>query len=235
MIFSNNILEMLSKVNSVTNSAILRYPKTVVVSESNDIMIGMDLSKLGSDEFPEIGLNGCLGEFISVFKLFKEDRQVDVQGNTINISDDNIKSSYITSSIQLMEQFDKSPEQIEKTKSIPGVATFDITSDDMKKIKDASGVFKDLSELLITSRDGGVNLSLASTNKFNARSNTFSIAKDAQTSKEFEIKLPIENIKMIPATDYECTVVYNSAKDAYRILLISKQIEGFEMLLSVKL
>jgi len=232
--FSTKLTDVLSQINGVTNSIILRYPQTVAVSESQDMMILMDVSKLDDDAFPEIGLKDSLSDFLALFKLFPDDREVKIEGNTINISSGSLVSSYIVDNIALMEAYNKDVAQFDKTEEVPSVATFDLGTEDIKNIKAATGVFKDLSEVLFTSKDSDMKVSLGATNKFNAKSNTFSVTKGAQTSKEFEIKIPVDNFKMLPVSEYTVHVKYNSSRNSYRILLVNKSLEGFKILMSVK-
>jgi hypothetical protein len=232
--FNSKITEVLTQINGVTNSIILKYPQTVAVSETQDMMILLDLSSLDSDEFPDIGLKDSLGEFLNLFKLFGDDREVQIQGSTIDVTSGDISSSYIVDNIALMDAYNKPPEQFAKTEEVPNVASFDLTVSDIKNLKSATGVFKELSEVIFKSQDGDMILSLGATNKFNAKSNTFSVSKTAQTSKEFEIKIPVENFKMLPISDYLVEVKYNSQRDSYRLLLTNQSLEGCKILMSVK-
>lgn len=232
--FNKDVINVLSQINGVTNSVILKYPQTVAVSESQDMMLLFDISALDSDSFEPIGLKDSLSDFLNLFKLFPEDRNVSIEGNTINVSCAGTSSTYIMDNIALMDAYDKGAEQFEKTEQVPGVATFDLSTGDIKNIKSATGVFKDLSEVLFTSKDGDVMVSLGATNKFNAKSNTFSVTRQASTTKEFEIKIPVENFKMLPVSDYLVEVKYNSARDSYRILLKNKSLDGFKVIMSVK-
>lgn len=232
--FNKNVIDVLTQVNGVTNSIILKYPKTVAVSESQDILLLLDISALDDTPFPEIGLKDSLSDFLNLFKLFPDDRTVQIDGNTVDISAGKLSSSYIMDNIALMDSYNKDAVQFEKTQEVPDVATFVLTTEDIKNIKSASGVFKDLSEVLITSQDGEVQISLGATNKFNAKSNKFSISKPTQATKEFEIKIPIDNFKMLPSSEYNLHVKYNSARDSYRILMQSTTLNGFMILMSVK-
>ena len=76
-------------------------------------------------------------------------------------------------------------------------------------------------------------MSLGATNKFNARDNSYKIRKDAQSTKEFEIKIPVENFKKIPESEYSFEVKYNEARDAYRILMKNKSLSGLKIIMSV--
>lgn len=232
--FNKNVTDVLSQINGVTNSIILKYPQTVAVSESQDLLVLVDLSALDSDSFPEIGLKDSLSDFLNLFKLFPENREVQIEGNSINITSGTLSSSYIMDNVALMDAYNKTPEQFEKTEAVPSVATFDLGVEDIKNIKSATGVFKDLSEVLFTSQDGDMKVSLGATNKFNAKSNTFSVTKQASTSKEFEIKIPVENFKILPVSDYTVEVKYNSTRDSYRIMLLNKSLDGFKIIMPVK-
>ena len=232
--FNKNVTDILTQINGITNSVILKYPETIAVSESADMMVYFDISKLDSDSFEDIGLNDNLSDFLALFKMFENERDVHIENNNINITSGSISSTYIADNISLMDFFNKDTEQFIRTEQIPSVATFDLLTSDIKNIKSATGVFKDLSEIIFTSQDGDMKISLGATNKFNAKSNTYSVTKEAETSKEFEIKISVDNFKTLPVSDYEVHVKYNSARDAYRILLINKSLDGFKILMSVK-
>ena len=232
--FNQKVLDVLQQINAVTNSVILSYPVTVAVAETGDIQIHFDVSEVCETEFQKMGLMDSLNEFLSLFKLFPEDRSVDVQDNIITVKSGRQSSSFITSNLVLMDAYDRDAVQFQRTEEAPNAAVFELNTDDMKQIKSATGVFKDLSEVIIKSQDGEIEVSLGATNKFGARSNTYSVTKDAETSKEFTIKIPVENFKVLPNSDYEFQVKYNSARDSYRILMLNKTLKGFKIMLSVK-
>jgi len=230
--FNKDVINVLTQINGIADSVILKHPITVAKSESDDMIVACDISKLDADQFPDMGIMD-LGGFLNIFKLFPDDADCDISGNTINISSGATSSTYITDLIALMDAFDIDSSRFDKTEAVPSVATFDITSDDIKKIKSASGVFKDLDEVIFESKDGDVIVSLGSTGKFNAKSNTFAITKPAQTSKEFNIHLAAENFKKLPVSDYQVQVKYNSSKDAYRVMLFNKSLDGFKIMMGV--
>lgn len=132
-----------------------------------------------------------------------------------------------------MQPYDINPDQFDKTEQVPTVCSIDLTVDDIKKLKSATSVFKDLSEIIFRSRDNEVSLCLGNTNKFNARDNSYSITKDTQSSKEFEVKIPVDNFKRIPESEYTLEIKYNEARDAYRLLLKNKTLSGLKIIMSV--
>jgi hypothetical protein len=232
--FNKDTINVLQEVNKITNSVILKYPTTIAVSETQDIMVSFDTGSLDPEGFGEIPLKDSLSDFLSLFKLFEGERDVSIEGNLININSGAVSSSYIFDNIALMDAYNKSPEQFEKTEQVPTVASFELLVNDIKSIGSASGVFKDLSEVIFKAQDGDMTVSLGATNKFNAKSNRYSVTKACDSSKELEIKIPIENFKMLPVSDYNVEVKYNSARDAYRILMTSKSLKDFKIILSVK-
>jgi len=226
--------DVLQEINGMTNSVILKYPNTIAVSEAQDMQILIPTSTLDGDTFPDIGIKDTLGDLLNLLKLFPEDREITIDENTINISCDNTTSTFIVNNIALMDAYNKTTDQFTKMENMPSVAEFNLSTADIKKIKSGTSVFKDLSEVIFTSKDSDMTVSLGATNKFNAKSNTFSVIKQAITTKQFTIKIPVENFKMLPVSDYTVHVKYNSARDSYRIFMCSNSLEGLQIILSVK-
>lgn len=233
--FNSKVIDVLGQINGITNSIILKYPLTVGLSESQDMLFLIDISELDSDEFSEIPLKDSLNELLSLFKLFPEDKSVKIEGSSICVESNSLSSSFIMDNIALMDAHNRDSKQFEVTEQVPSVASFELTADEIKSLKSASGVFKDLSEIIFKSQDGEIKISLGATNKFNAKSNTFSLTKTGVTSKEFEIKIPVENFKMLPLSEYTFDVKYNSAKDSYRLFLKNNSLKCFKLIMTVKI
>lgn len=230
---NKQLISTLSQLNSITNTLILKHPITVAASEAKDIYVHLDVSQIDENSFPNIGLNNNLGNYLNLFKLFGDERTVSYEGDTIKIGSGDITSSYITDNTALMEAYDISPEQFQKTEEVPTVCSIELTVEDIKNLKAATGVFKDLSEIIVKCQDSEVSISLGATNKFNARDNSYKIKKSSNSTKDFEIKIPVENFKKIPESEYSFEVKYNEARDAYRILMKNKALSGLKMILSV--
>lgn len=230
---NENVQQVLKELNSITNSGIIRYPNTVLVSDAQDIMVNVNLQNLDTDSFGDIHLMNNLSEFLSLMSMFKEP-EIELSEKEIKLKEGTKNSTFLFDSPVLMSAFDKDISQFERTKEVPDVAVFDLTVDDFKDISKASGVFKDLEEVIIRAQDGDTELVLGNTSSFNARSNTYSIDKPGTAAKEFEIKIPIQNFKMLPVSDYTFYVKYNQARDAYRVFLTNTEID-LEIILSVKI
>ena len=230
---NKNLTNVLSQLNSITNTVILKHPITVAASEAKDIYVHLDVSEIDENSFPDIGLNNNLNSYLNLFKLFDDSREVKYDKDTIEIISGTISSSYITDNVALMEAYNISPDQFQKTEEVPTVCSIDLSVEDIKNLKSATGVFKDLNEIIVKCQDSEVSISLGSTGKFNARDNSYKIRKDSNSTKDFEVKIPVENFKKIPESEYSFEVKYNESRDAYRILLKNKSLSGLKIIMSV--
>ena len=228
---NKNVTNVLKQLNGITNTVVLKYPHTIVNSPAGDVVAWVDISKLDSDEFQDIGIYN-LGEFLSSFKLFDE-RTVHIENNTIEITSNNKAISLLSTNINLLDEFNKDESVFTKTEEVPTVCSFILTDSDMSQIKQASGIFKDLSDISIKSQDHVVEMSLCASNNFNAKSNKFKINLAADCTKEFEVKIPTENFNYLPVGNYNIQVKYNSSRDAYRVILFSNDLD-LKIILAVK-
>lgn len=229
--FNEKVLAVLGQINGVTDTVIIRYPTTVAFSEGGDMAVCFDVSKLDGDEFPEMPFFKNLGKFLSTAKLFKSPK-FSFTDNQVIISDENSSAELTLDNKALMEGFDKDDTQFKRTAEIPSVAEFDLTVNDIGSLKSACNVFKDLEHITITSKDGDVTLSLDNVTRFNTKSSCYNIKKNATTSKEFSISVPVKNFAKLPPSEYTVHVKYNSARDTYRILFNCKSI-GMQIMMAI--
>lgn len=222
--FNNNVISVLNSINKITDTLIIKYPVTYATSESQDILFEIDISQLDSDEFPNVYLFKSLPQFVGLMRLFGDNRKVNFSENIITISseDNSQKSSLVMHNPALFQEVQET--QIEKTKEFPSVAEFDLTTDDFKNMTSALGILKDLDEITIKTVESGVEFILGSGNRYEASSDNYSILKECDTSKEFEVKFDAEKLSLIPPSDYTMQIKYNSTREAYRVLLINKKI-----------
>lgn len=236
---NKSTIEVLAQIAPISstptggNPVVIKYPNTIVSSAAGDILINFDIRATEVGEFDSLAIYN-MSEFLSTFKLFKEERVVKrIEENLINISDGSSSVNYILNNEKVCGYTDKT-SAFETTETVPTVCEFVLSKEHLKNLRQAAGIFKDLDEVLFATTDTGLSISLASTNKFNAKSNTYNINILAKSTNQFSIKLPVANLNMIPVSDYKFEVKYNSAKDAYRILLKSNDLENFKILLSLK-
>jgi len=229
---NKNTINILQAMNSITNSAILKYPTTILNNSAGDVVVQLNMEALDTESFPEIGVYN-LSEFINTFKLF-DDYTCNISDNIINISNNDSSVQYLTTNTNVLENFNKSEKLFTSTESVTSVSEFTLSVDDIKRIKQAAGIFKDLSDIIIISKDDDIEIKLGNTNNFNAKSNSFGIKKiGVNSTKEFVVKIPAENFNSLPSGEYTFEVKYNEAKDAYRLLMKSNEID-MKVLMAIK-
>jgi hypothetical protein len=234
---NKSTIEVLGQIANISstptaNPVVIKYPNTIITSPAGDILVNYDLRATEIGEFDDLPIYN-LNEFLSTFKLFSEDRTVKRIDNLINVSDGSSSVNYIVSTEKQCGYVDKTAA-FDTTEEVPTVCEFILSKENLRNLRQASGIFKDLDEYLFETTDSGLKISLASTNSFNAKSNTYNINAIAKSSKEVSIKLPVGNLNMIPVGDYKVEIKYNSARNAYRLLLKSTDLENFKILLSLK-
>lgn len=229
----NNVIKILNNLNSITNSAVLRYPVTVLNSPSSDVRIKIDMSKLGP-KFNDIGVYD-LNYFLNAFSLHSEDRTVQESNSSLTVTDSSGAVSVIrTDEIDNMKEYDTDPIAFDKTKNVDTVSTFELDKDIFNKIKSASRVYKHLEDLKFQCQDNILHMELTQTDRFNSTSDLYRIQIQSVNTKEFKLCIPVVNFNSIPAGNYGVTIKYNANANAYRIMLFSKDIPGVEIILSQK-
>jgi hypothetical protein len=231
--FNRESVDFLKVMNKITNSMVLSYPITTGRTESADIAYKFDLSKYDTDGFENpIGIYD-LSTFLNIFGLCDEDREVNIDNNSITVSDSTTSVKFLTSATSVLSAYEFKQEQFDKTNEFPSVLEMSLTSEDIRKLKSASATFRELDTAVI-SCDDTVELSLTQIGKFKKSSNSFRIKKNEESTKKFNIGISLETLSKIPQVDYTLIVKYNESRDAYRIILKTDKIEGLSLVVSVK-
>lgn len=231
--FNRESVDFLKVMNKITNSMVLNYPITTGRTESADIAYKFDLSKYDTDGFENpIGIYD-LSTFLNIFGLCDEDREVNIDNNSITVSDSTTSVKFLTSATSVLSPYEFKQEQFDKTNEFPSVLEMNLTAEDIRKLKSASATFKELDTAVI-SCDDSVELSLTQIGKFKKSSNSFRIKKTEESTKKFNVGISLETLSKIPQVDYTLIVKYNESRDAYRIILKTDKIEGLSLVISVK-
>lgn len=231
--FNRESVDFLKVMNKITNSMVLNYPITTGRTESADIAYKFDLSKYDTDGFENpIGIYD-LSTFLNIFGLCDEDRDVNIDNNSITVSDKTTSVKFLTSATSVLSAYEFKQEQFDKTNEFPSVLEMSLSAEDIRKLKSASATFRELDTAVI-SCDDSVELSLTQIGKFKKSSNSFRIKKTEESTKKFNVGISLETLSKIPQVDYTLIVKYNESRDAYRIILKTDKIEGLSLVISVK-
>ena len=117
---TKDFIKELSKMSSITDKVILKYPITTLNSEAIDMLVNIDASKLGCQEFPDTGIYE-LNKFVHMFALF-DNPEITRTSNAIEFETPGTKSVYTISDLSVMENFDQKASIIESLVNFPEVA-----------------------------------------------------------------------------------------------------------------
>lgn len=230
---NKNVINMLQSLNGITNSGILKYPTTILNNSAGDVVVKVNLESLDPESFDNIGIYN-LSEFISIFKLFGSDYTCNISDGIINVTSGNNSVQYLTTNLAVLENHDKDEKIFSSTESVPTICSVKLTIEDLKTIKSASSVFKELTDIVFISKDNDLTIKLGSTNNFNANSNSFSVKKpNVDGTKEFTVKIPADNFNALPLGEYTLEFKYNEQRDAYRVIIKSTEVD-ITVLMAVK-
>lgn len=213
-------LDILKKINIITDKVILKSPITTINSDSNDIVANIKVE--GVDE--PMGLYE-LSKFNSILSLF-DDAEVNRDGQTLKIKSKNSSAIFTLADINIMDSYNKPDSLVQKLFEFPSVSEFVLNTSDLASFKKASSIFSDLNSITVRGQDGNTQVCLNMTGRFETSSNNFNKEYLNTSSKEFLINIPTESFNKLPIfdEDYKVQVKYNENKNAYRIVFSTSKV-----------
>lgn len=226
---NTELINILSKLKTITDKVILKYPITTINSEAKDILVNIDTKKLGCSEFADTGVYE-LGKFISMFNLLKNP-EIKRENNCLIFKTSENTAVFTLSDIDVMTDYNLSEKFITNLANYDDSATLSITAEEISRFKQASSIFSELNvvDIIGDVKTNTCILKLDAHNRFNHSNNTFKTESLGNSSRDFNLKISVENFNKLPTQDYTIRIKYNSEKDAYRILFES---EFFSILVS---
>lgn len=226
-------LERISNCTNITNSITIKYPITMAVSDSRDMVMRIDLSDMEEFDRP-VSFFNRLSNFLCITKLY-DDFKINVHDNIITIQDANSKSStdFIESYAELMTDYNFDEEQFTKTENAVSIQEFELTANEVKKLKTAGGTLQNIEKLIIENQGEELKIKLKSSNIAARVDDCFTIVKDIPSTKQFNISIPFSNFTKLSNQNYKLFVKYNSKNNSYRVLIHSLDNDKIKLLLSV--
>ena len=226
-------LERISNCTNITNSITIKYPITMAVSDSRDLVMRIDLSDMEEFDRP-VSFFNRLSNFLCITKLY-DDFKINVHDNIITIQDANSKSStdFIESYAELMTDYNFDEEQFTKTENAVSIQEFELTANEVKKLKTAGGTLQNIEKLIIENQGEELKIKLKSSNIAARVDDCFTIVKDIPSTKQFNISIPFSNFTKLSNQNYKFFVKYNSKNNSYRVLIHNLDNDKIKLLLSV--
>lgn len=226
-------LERISNCTNITNSITIKYPITMAVSDSRDMVMRIDLSDMEEFDRP-VSFFNRLSNFLCITKLY-DDFKINVHDNIITIQDANSKSStdFIESYAELMTDYNFDEEQFTKTENAVSIIEFELTANEVKKLKTAGSTLQNIEKLIIENQGEELKIKLKSSNIAARVDDCFTIVKDIPSNKQFNISIPFSNFTKLSNQNYKFFVKYNSKNNSYRVLIHNLDNDKIKLLLSV--
>lgn len=226
-------LERISNCTNITNSITIKYPITMAVSDSRDMVMRIDLSDMEEFDRP-VSFFNRLSNFLCITKLY-DDFKINVHDNIITIQDANSKSStdFIESYAELMTDYNFDEEQFTKTENAVSIIEFELTANEVKKLKTAGGTLQNIEKLIIENQGEELKIKLKSSNIAARVDDCFTIVKDIPSNKQFNISIPFSNFTKLSNQNYKFFVKYNTKNNSYRVLIHNLDNDKIKLLLSV--
>lgn len=212
--FSKQFLDTLSRLNGYSDKVILKYPKTVLCSPAQDVIVTLNSQDLGCEQFENTGIYE-LGKFISMMNLF-ENPQIERIDDTIKIQSTTESAVFTLCNLELLKNYDQSAGIVDGLDKFEIAAEFDLTKEALQHFKKASSILSELNALKITGKNGNTDVNIGFHNRFNSSSNTYKREFLGTSNRDFEINLGVENVNKLPLEDYKVKVFYSQERDAYR-------------------
>lgn len=205
----------------------------MAVSDSRDMVMRIDLSDMEEFDRP-VSFFNRLSNFLCITKLY-DDFKINVHDNIITIQDANSKSStdFIESYAELMTDYNFDEEQFTKTENAVSILEFELTANEVKKLKTAGSTLQNIEKLIIENQGEELKIKLKSSNIAARVDDCFTIVKDIPSAKQFNISIPFSNFTKLSNQNYKFFVKYNSKNNSYRVLIHNLDNDKIKLLLSV--
>jgi len=213
---NKQFLSILSFTNAITDKVLLKYPVTMLNSDSNDIICKIDVTKLDESEFEPTGIYE-MSKLITLLNLF-DDYEITKENNHLKIKSKSDNAVFKCADPVLMSQNDKPATLIDRIEEFPIVSEFKLCKNDLTKLKKSSAIFNDLNAIKFESKNENVSIQLSMYNKFEQNTNTFEKNYLKCSTKDYDFQISTENFNKLPMTDYDIKVHYNAEKNQYRVL-----------------
>ncbi len=226
---NKNTMEILSQLGQINQSQIITYPVTTIIL-GKAIQAFLDLSKLGEEEFDEIGVFD-INQLASVISVI-DDATITNDNGMLTIKNNDQSIKYGTTTIDIIESECRGKPDLLKriVEDNEKVLSFTLDAKELDRIKKMSGLLKELSDLVITSENGEVKLTVTSKEK---SSNNYSVKVLGESTEDISMSLVMDVVRKLPNSGYEVSI-HKSKKGSLVAVFKSTGVDGLSIVLSAK-
>jgi len=225
---NKNTREILGQLGQINQSQIITYPVTTVIL-GKAIQAFLDVSELGETDFEEIGVFD-ISQLNSVVSVI-DDAEISNDNGTLTIKNDTQSIKYGTTTIDIIESECRgNPDLLGRVIKNTKVLEFEIEAKELDRLKKMNGLLKELSDLVIESKDGEITLSVTSKER---SSNNYSVNVPGEVIEEVQMSLIMDIIKKLPNSGFKVSV-YKSSKGSLVAVFSSTGVEGLNIVIAAK-
>jgi hypothetical protein len=227
---NSNTQKILSDLTAISTTAIISHPVTGVQDIDRSIVAFINLEELGEEAFDRYGLMN-ITEFLSLISLV-DSPEIVIENRIATITNDYTTSKYYTTDISIIEDaYGTNPAILENIDKAFEAANFDITSDQLDKLKKTSGFLK-VADLVVKPEGSGLVLDITDSTKTDTNSLKTTIMGTCNDA-DMVIVLDMNNIKKIPSGNYNIKVAKNPKSGSYITKWTSKDLSSLQIVVSL--
>lgn len=234
---------LLKSLTSISNSAILSGggTNTYLAGKAKSIIARINMDELQNPQFEEFGVNNLskLLNLISVFEKDKEGVQYSMDDGVLHLKNNHLDFDYYLYNTDLLKDYRINPEFISKLLSVPKMATFELSQETIKEIKEISNLF-DLKDVIFAEgkEENTISVSVTEIKKHSTAENLTRHVLDLKVpgimfDKEEQFIINVDVLNKIPLDTYSCTIYYVKGRIS-SLNMVSTSFKGLDFFISEK-
>ncbi len=218
---NKNTRKVLKELNTIGDSAIIRYPYTSIIQLDRALISFIDLEALGEDEFDEFGIY-FLSEFLSLIDLY-EDGDIKRTDNVIELSNSTSTQKYHTTDLEIMKMFDMPSEVLGKLIASEVELNFELKAEQLDRIKKVASLLK-LKTFIIDAQNDKINIVACNLSENDTyMQESVNEIPGGNINVDTKVVFDIQNILKIPSTDFNIRIIKNEKTGNYISVWESEQ------------
>lgn len=221
---NNNFTALLKSLTNISNAAILSGggTNTYLAGKAKSIIARINMDALGNPEFEEFGVNN-LSKLLSLVSVFEKDKNgvvYTMDDGVLHLKNDTLDFDYYLYNTDLLKDYKINPDFITKLLSVPKMATFELSQEVIKTIKEVSNLF-DLKDVVFAEgkEENTIAVSVTEIKKHSTADNLTRHVLDLKIpgvmfDKDEQFIMNIDTLNKIPLDTYSCNIHYVKGKIA---------------------
>jgi len=194
----------LKSLTTVGNAAILRYPWTSVLQKNKSVIAFINMEDYGEDQFEEFGLEN-MSEFLTLVDFYK-DPEISQEGSVISIESGKYHQRYQTSDLDTMKSYDIPVTALDKISGTPEVIAFEISSEELGRMKKIASLTKATTMLISGKVDGDSTITVCKLDRNKNMSDESVTEFPMSVNEDINVEIDMQNVSKLPDKNYSVSI-----------------------------